>query len=148
MKRDVRNSEESSSTLKNSKTYTDIVILTPLKNERDVARRKTELSKDPKDVWTEKQQMLQARLYVLSKKANIPKLLKSLFYRTATSNVHRCISTLSNTHSTNHSAPTRTKTQPSTRTDSGGFYILLCIYRTHSQIPEETRKMYEMHSCT
>ena len=81
----------------------------------------------------------------LSKTKHFKTFKKSL---KGTSKVDRCTSTLNNTRSTNHSAPIHSKTQSSTKTDSGGFHILLCNYRTHSQIHEDTRKMYEMHSYT
>jgi len=115
-----------------------------------MARRKTEFSKDPKDVKYEQKsnKCYKQDRTVKKKKKHIPKLLKSLFYRIGTSNVHRCISNLTHTDSTNHSAPLHSKTKLNIRTDSGGFYILLCIYRTHSQIPEEKRKMCVIRSFT
>ena len=79
VKRDIRNSEDLSSTLKNSKTYTDIVILTPLKNEEEMARRKTEFLKDLKMLSMGRKATNITSKIVLSKKANIPKLFNVFF---------------------------------------------------------------------
>lgn len=118
-----------------------------------MASRKTEFSKDPKDVkyGQKSNKCCKQDQIILSKKANIPKLLKSLFYRIGTSNVYRCISILSNTHSTNHSAPIHSKTQPSIRTDNGGFYIC-CASKEHIhkylKKKEKCMKCILVHSAT
>jgi hypothetical protein len=66
--------------------------LTRLKNEREMVRKKAEISKEPKDVqtWREKATVVR-REVVSSKKQAFQHFLKNLDYRKDTSKVHKLI---------------------------------------------------------
>jgi hypothetical protein len=84
--------------------------LTRLKNEREMARKKAEISKEPKDVqtWTEKAAVLRREI-VSSKKQAFQNFLKNMDYRKDTSKVHKFISTLNNKCEINNTEPLNSK---------------------------------------
>jgi ribonuclease HI len=123
-------------------------LLTQLKNEREMARKKAELSKDPKDVqaWREKATIVEREI-VSSKKQTFQNFLKSVDYRKDASRFHRFISTMNDKHSTNHNVRINSKHSTNYK-DKEIAKAFTSFYASRQHIPKYLKKQEKLMKYT
>jgi hypothetical protein len=116
-----------------------------LKNEREMARKKAEISKEPKDVqtWTEKAAVVRREI-VSSKKHAFQNFLKNLDYREDTSKVDKFISTLNNKCDINNREPLNSKNSSEYK-DKAVAKAFTSFYTSADHIPKYLEKQ-EKHT--
>jgi hypothetical protein len=118
-----------------------------LKYKREMARKKAEISKEPKDVQTQREKAaVVKREIVSSKKQAFRNFLKNLDYRKNTSKVHKFISTLNNKCEINNTEPLNSKNSIEYK-DKKTVKAFTSFYTSADHIPKylEEQEKYMKH---